>query len=416
MTDVFNQELLVGDIESTFRTAGVPDLLTDTFDVGPVTRTPNIQTLERNNQRASFSPTPSRTGRRQQAFQFVQDVAGSGVVDGSRAPAVGRFLRVCSFAETQFSAAGLAHSAQAGGNTRKGVTLTEGGTSAYAGTLPRVVVVEATAASTVSVTSLGTATSTAGYSQTGVSASTGVEFAGPQGAKMVLTYTGGLVAGDKYLFWFVPPGHLYSPASDPLNAESMYLYHYTGVKRHLLAGGRGTWSMSATAGDYAQWNFTITGDWNSPEAQALPALGSYDYGPYPTPPMVEQAYLQHDGTLVACPTTWGLDMTNAVTARLCANAVGANNGAIVTGRTPTLNFNMDSVALTDHDPWDILVSGAQVMLAGNVGVEPGNSVSFMANAQYSNVQDANLDNLRKNDISTMLKGIEGNDELLIFIT
>ena len=102
----FQEQLLAGGIESTFRTPGALNLLTDTFDVGAVNPTPNINRLTRNNRRPTFSPAPAKMGRRQQTWSFPYDVAGSGVTDGSRPPMWGRLMRMCGMAQTQISAAG----------------------------------------------------------------------------------------------------------------------------------------------------------------------------------------------------------------------------------------------------------------------------------------------------------------------
>jgi hypothetical protein len=162
--------------------------------------------------------------------------------------------------------------------------------------------------------------------------------------------------------------------------------------------------------------FTFTGDYNAPETVTFPTLGTYDYGPYPVPPMFEQAAMQSNGRVIACPTTLAFDLSGNVTARLCANAAGANDGAIITGRTPTMGFNMDAVPLNVMDPWGELENANQLTMAGNIGIEPGNIMSFLANAQHSNNQYAELERLRKYDVAQNLVGIDGNDELLLFVS
>lgn len=413
---IFEEALLVGDIESTFRTAGTPDLLTDTFDVGPVTMSPNFNNLTRTAQRATLSPTPQRTGRRQNGFQFTMDLAGSGTTDASATAPYSRFIRACGFAETQFASAGLAHSRVGPDNTRKAaVTLAEGGTSAYAADQPQLVMVKATAANTVDVTSVGRVGGNA-YSQTGVNITSGTEFDGPDSSKLLMTYSGDLVANDVYFFLFVPAGHLYTPVTRQSSMESMYMYAYEANKRHLLTGARGTFSLSATAGEYGQLQFNFTGDYNDPEDVAFPAVGSYSYGDFPLPPMVEQAYVQSQGRLLACPTTFGFDMSGTVAARLCANATGANDGALITGRQPTALFNMDAVPLATMDPWTEMKDASQLQIMASVGTEHGNMLTFLANGQHTNVQPANLNGQRKYDNALRLAGVDGNDEILIFIS
>lgn len=414
MSNVFDRVLLAGGIEATFRTAGTPNLLTDSFDVGDLNVTPNIARLERNVQRPHFSPVASRSGRKQQAMSFVHEVMGSGRTDGSRPPPWGRLMRACGFAQTQFTTPSLALSRAHPQNKKSGVTLGGAG-SAYTGTMPRLVVLEITSATQGKFTAHETPNGDAAVNGAAVTITSGQATpTGVQGGTVTLTFTAPLVVGDKYLFWFVPPGYLYSPVSDPLTAESLYLHAYMGNKRHLLTGARGTVAMTATGGELAAFTFNFTGDWNKPTDIAWPT--DYGYGDYPLPPMVELADVSVDGKVVACPTTYGFDMANATAARLCANAKGANDGAMLTGRSPTMTFNMDSVPLATMDVWGALDDSTIVNVSGYIGTQPGNTVMFLGNGQFTNTQYADLDGLRKNDNTLGLVGIAGNDELLIFVS
>lgn len=413
---VFDEAILVGDTEAVFRGGGVPDLLTDTFETGPVTMSPNFNNLERIAKRATFSPPPTRTGRRQNQFQFSLDVRGSGLADGTRAPDISRLIRSCGFAETQFLSPGLAVARAGPSNQRSDpVTLAAGGTDAYAGTHPRLVMVYMTSPTEATVSATATGVDLA-YEQTTVAVASGAEFDGPQGSKLLMTFTGALQTGDKYFFFYVPEGHLYTPISDSASTESMYFRAYEGNKYHLLTGARGTFSLSATGGEYAQMQFTYSGDYNPPVASTFPATSSFSYGPYPTPPMVDQAYVQSDGRVIACPTTFGFDLGGNIVTRLCANAIGANDGAMIGGRSPTASFNMDAVPLSVMDPWSEMAQATQLQLLGNIGFEHGNMITFLANAQLNNVQPAELDTLRKYDVTAGLAGISGDDELMIFIS
>lgn len=417
-SNFFNEQLLAGGIESTFRTAGSLNLMTDTFDVGAVTMAPDIAVLNRNNVRPTMSPIATRTGRRRQTWTFPMDVMGSGLADGSRPPAADKLLRMCGMARTSITATagdvGLARAAPT--NVRKDVVPAKHGTHNYTGTMPRLVVVTATAAGAVSVASHDLPNGDAAYSTTGVVATTATVFAGPQGSAFTLTYTGSLTVGDVYHFWVLPRGHLYSPISDPDTAESGYLYTYVGNKRHLMVGARGTFSMAATAGEFGTFNFSLSGDYADPTDVTFPVPGAYSFGPFPEPPMVEVADVSLNNQVVACPTTYGFDMAGSVVSRLCANATGANDGSIITGRAPSATFNMDSVPVATMNVWQRMSQSTQVLLHGYVGQTPGNNMMFLANGQIVGTQYANLDNLRKNDNNMRLCGINGNDELLIFIS
>ena len=417
-SNYFQEQLLAGGIESTFRTPGALNLMTDTFDVGVVNPQFNINRLTRNNRRPTFSPSPSRNGRRQSTWQFPYDVAGSGVTDGSRPPMWGRLLRMCGMAQTQVSAAGgtvgLARANPS--NVRRDVVPAAHATNSYTGTLPRLVVVTVTGATQVSVNSHDLPNGDPVFNATGVTVTSGGAIAGPQGSAVMLTFTGNLNVGDSYHYWVLPRGHLYSPISDPDTAESGYLYHYAGNKRQLLSGARGTFSISATAGEFGTFDFSLTGDYNNPTDLAFPAPNAYSFGTFPEPPMVELADVSLNNQVLACPTTFGVDMAGSVTARLCANAAGANDGAIINGRAPTATFNMDSVPVATMNIWNHMVVGSQLLLHAYIGQTAGNCVMILATGQITNLPYAELDGLRKNDVTMALSGVAGNDELLIFAT
>lgn len=414
MTNIFDQVLLAGGIETTFRAGGTPNLLTDSFEVGDLQPTPNIARLERNVQRANFSPVAGRAGRKMQSFSFTHEVNGPGVTDGSRPPAWGRFLRMCGFAQTAFTTPGVALMRAHPQNVKTGVTLAASGAS-FTGTLPRMVVVTVTSTTQVRIDAHDLPNGAAAIAATSVAVTSGTALAtNVQGGTMTLTFTGSLVVGDRYIFWFVPPGHLYSPTSDPLTMESGYLHGYFGNKRHVMNGVRGTFAMQATAGELARFNFTMNGDWALPTDLSFPASSAYSFGNFPLPPMVELADLSVDRTVVACPTTFGFDVANSVTNRLCANATGANDGSIITARKPVATFNMDSVPVAALNVFDMLDKSTLLQLSGYIGTTPGNTVMFLANGQFTNTQYAELEQLRKNDNTMELSGIGGNDELLIY--
>ena len=413
---IFNQTLLAGEIESTFRTMPTLDLMADVFDTGPVSINPDISQLQRNVRRATLSPVASRTGRRQMSYQFSLDMCGSGTTDASKAPDYGRFLRACGVAETQFASADVALARQSPENARQNVVPAAHGTDTYVGTVPRLTTITVTGSGVGTVNCHESPAGDAEVNATNVDISSGTAIAGPQGAQLMLTYTGSLTVGDKYFFVSVPPCHVYTPVSDQATMESIGLRCYVGNKYHDLTGGRGTFSLSARAGEYGVMNFTFTGDYVDPVDAAFPTAGSYSYGTNPTPPMVELADISSDGQQLACPTNYGVDLGGSVNARLCANGPGATAGAAFTARTPRMTFNMDAVPLATLDIWDQMKNGTQVQMTGYVGQQAGNTVMFLANGQYDNVQYAEENTLRKNDLSLALAGIAGDDELVLFIT
>lgn len=419
MPEFYNEQLLVGGIESTFRTPGAVDLMLDTFDVGQVTLTPDITRLTRNNNRPTMTPLASKVGRRRQSWSFPMDIAGTGLTDGSAPPRWGKFLRMCGMAQTAYIAPTIAVARANPGNAKKGVVAAAHGTSAYTGTLPRVIVVTVTAAAQVSVYSQDLPNGDPVYNQTNVAVTSATAFDGPQGTKLQLTFTAPLVVGDSYFFLAVPRGHLYTPVADPDSVESGYLYHYTASKRHLMAGVRGTFSIAATAGEIASATFNMTGDYANPTDLAFPNPGTYSYGNAPEPAMVELADVSLNGRTLACPTTFGVNLQGNVAARLCANAAGANDGSMLLSRAPTATFNMDSVPVATMNVWQQMIAGTQLLMHGYIGQSPGNCVMLLANGQITAAPYANLESMRKNDVTLTLCGTDtsvgSNDELMIFV-
>lgn len=412
MSVIYQRVHMDGGIETVFGSGtGTPE----TFEIADFSLTPNITRIERNVHRYSMSPPPVRNGQVTQQFTFNMEVRGAGVTDGSRPPNVGKMLRACGFAQTQFTAPAMAKAWGNPSNTRlAAVALTAAsGGSAFTGLVPRLVSVTMTSATQATVLAHETPNGHPEVATTGVAITSGTPIAGPQGASMIMTYTGALVAGDSYYFWFVPRGYLYTPIGDPESMESIYLRATLGNKRHIMRGSYGTVSMTATAGEIATFGFQMSGDWQNPLDFVMPANpDTSTFGALP--PIVELADLSLNNRLVSCPTTFGFDMANTINNILCANALAGNNGAQLSARQPTASFNMDSVPVASMDIWSMLSTGSRLLMHAYIGSQPGNIMHMIANGQLTNTQYAELNTLRKNDNTMNLSGAQGNDELMLF--
>lgn len=95
---LFSKVSVLAKIESTYNVDAVPVAASNSFLVDEVDVRVDPTVIERNNLRASISPTGITVGRKLQQVNFTHELKGSGSV--GTAPAIGPLLRACGFAQT----------------------------------------------------------------------------------------------------------------------------------------------------------------------------------------------------------------------------------------------------------------------------------------------------------------------------
>ncbi len=397
--------------------------------------TADITTVERTNVKTTLSPDPIVVTRKVSEVTFQHEVRGGGNTDGTLAPPVGRLLRGCGFAETLIPASStesIINDVTIPVNSPTGA-FTFAKTTAFAGTLPRIVVLQCTNAGGTGVaqfTVFSPAVGPGGSIQaevntTGVTMTNSLAFTLAESAQITPTITTDFALGDTYVFWLVPPGAHYAPVSTGFESLTLKVF-FDGIMQE-TNGARGTFTVEGAGADYARYNFTFRGDFVDVVDLALPS--SPNYGADILPPPVENASLFALGgkdfsglapnEFNLCAQSFTIDAGVELADRECINDPNAIAGEIITGRTPTFGFNPELELEAFHPFWANLSAAERLVWGVRVGNTPGNVTSFFAPyAQYTDIQHGNRADIRIYDITGQLsRGTDvGNDELQIHIS
>ncbi len=399
---------------------------------------PDITILDRDIVQSSLSEVPGATGRKLGVMTFQAETKNNNVTDGTKAPALGVLLRGCGMAQTRYGEVGnleetILDDLAIPINNPTGVfTYTK--TTGYAGTLPRTVVLRCTTTGGTGVADFTVYSPPVG-GQAGTLASAvvmtdGGAFALPESAIITIDASGittDFVSGDTYVINLAPAGHFYEPVSTGF--ESLSLEMFFEDLKHVMTGGRGTFTADGEAGAFSTFSFTITGDFVTPIDETLPTNPVYEAS---VPHQVELANVAALGgqnfpvvtsltdpiptEFALCAQAFGFDIGNDVQPRECINGANSLEGALITDRSSTGTFNPESELVASHPFWTILEDADRVFFGLRVGVTQGNVVAFHAPfAQYTGISYSDRNNIRANDMTLRLaQGTDsGDDELRI---
>lgn len=409
---LFQRGLLLAKIEGTFGVDASPTATDDAFLVRNPDFSPDITQLDRSaNVRNSLSQLKTKPGRKVANISFGYEVRGSGVTDASTAPRLGTLLRACGYNETAIDSA----SATIGtvnadaGNTG---TVTWSKTTQYDGTLPRTVTITASTSGGSGIAEVDITAPAVGdlgsYSATGVVVTDSTPVTLPGGAEITPTVGTDLGVGDVWTVNLTPSGHEYSPVSESFESCTIYIY-YDGLL-HKMTGCVGTFTVEANGGDYAILNFNFTGNYVAPEDAAQPSGTFEDVEPN----QVEWSALSLDGDSSLVASQFSIDAGNDITIREDVNKGDSYSGARITGRSPTISFNPETVTEATFDFWNKLEQGTVMDFTSRVGVDKGNVVRFTASStQINDLGYSDRNNTRAYDVNLFLSG--DDDELKIHI-
>lgn len=206
-----------------------------------------------------------------------------------------------------------------------------------------------------------------------------------------------------------PAGKVYSPLTANQKTATFYCF-YDGML-HKITGAMGTFSISAPAGQIATFQWTFTGVYNAPVAQATPTPAFTSVAP----PLVESCTF----TIGATPAsaflieTIGFDIQNNVVQRADANSAKGFNSMYITGRDAQLTINPEQIPEATHPFWADYEGSVAKIVTFTVGATNGNKMIFNApNAQISGMTYADRDGIRTYEVTmrTMSVADAGNDE------
>lgn len=413
----------------------VTKVQSDAFLVIDPDYAPDITVLDRDVVTTSLSQVPGSTGRKLGVMTFQTEIKNNDVTDGTIPPAVGILLRGCAMSQTKYGESGnetetILDDAPIPINSPTG-TFTYAKTTAYAGTLPRTVVLRCTT-SGGSGTAEFTVYSPPVGDQSGTLASAVVmtdsgAFALPESAVITPTIGTSFASGDTFVINLAPAGHFYEPVSSGF--ESLSLEMFFGGLKHTMTGARGTFTAEGEAGAFGTISWSFTGDFVTPVDEALPsspvyeasiphqvelsnvsALGGQDF------PVVTDLADAIPTEFALCAQAFSFDIGNDVVPRECINGANSLAGAVITDRVAGATFNPESELVASHPFWTILENASRVFFGLRVGTVQGNVVAFHGPyAQYTGISYSDRNSIRANDMTLRLAKStdEGNDELRI---
>lgn len=200
-------------------------------------------------------------------------------------------------------------------------------------------------------------------------------------------------------------GFRYDPVSSDFTSLTLYLY-IDGIL-HKVTGARGSFNITAAAGEYALCNFTFNGNFIKPTDAALPSPITYEES---LPPIVENAELEVQG-YSACAANFTIDTANTINPRLCVNAEGGVNGYNLTARNVTGSFDPEASLMAEYDPFQKLIDGAVGDYRAVIGKEDWNVCVIKGNVQYTNVTPGEREGALIWDIPVRFVRKLGNDEI-----
>lgn len=409
-------KVILAKVETTCGVDAVPTA-TDGLLVEEPMWTPAMETLTRNNARATLSPEPVTVGKKTGQMTFMHEVRGSG--DPAVAPDVGVLLRGCGMSETQITGLGTLGAAVARtGNTG---TITWAATTAYDGSDLREVLIECTTGGASGVAEVSITAPALGalpaINITGqvVTDATPISLTGSTDAEYTPTIGTSLVAGDKWNVPLLPEGWQYQPVSD--NFESLSLYQFHDGLLYKSIGCMGTYSLDATGGAYGKFSFDFQGTYVAPVDAAIvtPVYQTV------TPQQVELAALRVEendvvtSSLIA--SKFGIDIANTVSPRSDINESDSFVGFRITDRAPTMTFDPEHELVATYDFYGKAASGAQIDFKARVGTTAGNKVNFHCpNIQLTSPSQSDRDGITAIDITANLASNAGDDELSILFS
>lgn len=403
--------LLLGGMEATYNTAVATTATADALLVSEPRWSPNVAYLQRNLNRGSISPVASMTGRKEATITFNTEIRGNGKhASGllANAPMLSRLLRAAGFSLTA-SAAAISRPVQAVGLHQIDVAWATGGSVNTDVPVPYVLkVVTGGAAGTARIRIMSPVTGESSAAAGVVVPASGSMPVGTKGLTVTPTFTGNLVVGQTWFVSVLPAGFYMQPVSTGFESMTMRLY-VDGVL-HVMTGCRGTFSMSARAGELGSMSWTFTGQYSAPTDAPVPSNAVLEKA---LPSMFEKAQLSIDGYDVVVDNM-SLDIRNDIQIRPDANSPDGYLGTRLVGRAPTMGIDPEATLISDHNFWSKLADAAQMPFTCRFGEKVGNTVYLMApSTQYTGLSYNDRNGISVLAAEMALSGVMGDDELLI---
>jgi hypothetical protein len=433
---LYDKGLVLAKLETTFRTDAAPTAASDALEAIDPNFSPEFTLLERDTITGDKSPKLGVMGRKLAKITFQTELKGTG---SSSEGKMASLLKACGFASQSTATTNSILMDQIIPiGTPTGVAGTTSKTTAFTGTYPRRCLMECTTAGTHS-TSQWTVTAPAVGNGVGgnaafsdATANTAGVISLPQSAELTLgTPTTDFVVGDRFATFVVPTtGNRYKVIdhADNEDSQSITIHIYFDGILHKMTGCRGSFQITANAGEFGTVDWDFTGDYVT--------VGSSQNTPVPTgavfetttPPQIENASVSlpkgvnagggnsfgAPATIVANTFSW--DCGNTIVPRTDITASDGYSGAKVSERAPTFEIDPETEDTANQDFWSYYEAGTTHDVMTGVGTTTGNMVyMFAPRAQCTGISYANRDATRVSSFSANLVRNEGEDEFVLWI-
>jgi hypothetical protein len=415
--------LLLAKVETTSGEDALPVPALDAILVAEPNWEPDPQVLERDFVTSDLSKFEHVIGRVISGFSFTVMLAGNdrqqtGLV--ADAPMIARLLRGCGYALSSTNGSAEQNTTQVTPSKSNmkdtAVTFAKSGTLASGFNAPVLYTLEATDVSGFPgspgeiewvVTNNNPEQDNTAAVPTVIQIGDPIPL-GSSGISLTPTVTT-ISDGDKWQVLVFPVGVKALPVSS--NHETVTLYLYFDGLLHKGYAGMGTFTIEATAGDFARVNFQFTTTYVEPEDAPMPTDPVYET---PLPPQVELSLLTWGGKTDLFAESWSVDAGNEIEARMDVNAIQGYRGSRINDRAPAGGFTPEATLEADEPFWRDYLRATAKTFTVRCGTERGNQiVMFAPNAQTSEQSYADRNGLRAYDKSVMFKrGQTGNDELM----
>lgn len=244
----------------------------------------------------------------------------------------------------------------------------------------------------------------AGAGSTITSGSTALTL-GESAMTLTPTWTGNLTLGDYWEVYVYPTGIKYEPVSSGF--ESITLYAYFDGLLHKLHGCYGTFSIDATAGNYATINFTFTGSYEDPVNRDVPSGVVHESS---LPAIVELARCTLDN-FQPVVNAFTFDQNNNIVVRPDVSSDEGYIGTRLTARDPQGGIDPESVYENEFSFWDNFDESTYMEFNMKIGQTAGNRIFFVGrNCQFTGLTYGNRDDIRTYDAGIRFARWQGNDE------
>lgn len=238
-----------------------------------------------------------------------------------------------------------------------------------------------------------------------ITADTPLELGG-SGATVTADWTGDLTLGDVYRVMVYPKGIRCVPVSENFQCLTIYLYK-DGLRYRTLAN-QGTFTVDATAGTYATFEFTFTGQYTAVIDATLPTNEVYETT---LPQQVEVSLFTWGNNVSLVAEQWTFDQANNVVPRPDLNLTDGFAGVRISERNPVGGVNPEATLVATEDFWGDFSSALAKTFTSRIGTVVGNQVIFYGpRVQINEIGEGDRDGIYTFENGLAFRRFNGNDE------